>query len=405
MCRVTKAGKTGKLESITFHGISYFCPLNEKELFKNILWWTTFVFRHTFRLIIIGLVNRLRNMEWMRSGLVMRHTTTFIRSLWHLSPIITGRWFAQLRTAFTCYGLFYPQVWQNWWDRLTQWVLAWNGSKAPQGFQYRRLKPKIWAGSGRSRKWKRYLKKPDWCRKGNPVRNIWKSRSFAKSGYPLIAKPDSGVGAANTYKIDDEKGLKDFFLTKPAVDYLIEEFIQGDIFSFDGLQINQVNWFFIPPWRMKKVWWKWFMKIPMFTIIRWEISCRFGRSRQKNPYSLRCEGAVFFILNFFVSMKPAGLSPRSEHQAAGDLHGYVQFCFWYQCLRYVGGHDYEPWLTVDFTRKYHVCFVSRKWKYEYQFTMRSFWRNIMILSFFTTGWMISFQEQWVITVTCCEVLI
>jgi hypothetical protein len=54
-------------------------------------------------------------------------------------------------------------------------------------------------------------------------------------GYPLVAKPDIGVGAAATYKIHDETELKNFFETKPPVDYLLEEFISGQIITFDGL--------------------------------------------------------------------------------------------------------------------------------------------------------------------------
>jgi hypothetical protein len=54
-------------------------------------------------------------------------------------------------------------------------------------------------------------------------------------GYPLIAKPDVGVGAAGTYKIEDEADLDAFFAQKPLVDYLLEDFITGQLYSFDGL--------------------------------------------------------------------------------------------------------------------------------------------------------------------------
>ncbi|MFO7708806.1 MAG: ATP-grasp domain-containing protein [Desulfobacterales bacterium] len=57
----------------------------------------------------------------------------------------------------------------------------------------------------------------------------------AETGYPLIAKPDIGVGALNTFRIDSEADLDTFFSAKPPVDYLMEEFITGTIHSFDGL--------------------------------------------------------------------------------------------------------------------------------------------------------------------------
>ncbi|HSL45305.1 MAG TPA: ATP-grasp domain-containing protein [Anaerolineales bacterium] len=58
---------------------------------------------------------------------------------------------------------------------------------------------------------------------------------IVETGYPLVAKPDIGVGAAATYKIHNEDELKSFFETKPPVDYLFEEFVSGQIVTFDGL--------------------------------------------------------------------------------------------------------------------------------------------------------------------------
>jgi hypothetical protein len=58
---------------------------------------------------------------------------------------------------------------------------------------------------------------------------------IAETGYPLVAKPDIGVGAAATYKIHNESELKHFFETKPPVDYLMEAFVNGQILTFDGL--------------------------------------------------------------------------------------------------------------------------------------------------------------------------
>ena len=60
-------------------------------------------------------------------------------------------------------------------------------------------------------------------------------RLIEQTGYPIVAKPDIGVGAAGTYKIHTEDELKNFFETKPPVDYLFEEFVDGQIITFDGL--------------------------------------------------------------------------------------------------------------------------------------------------------------------------
>ena len=72
--------------------------------------------------------------------------------------------------------------------------------------------------------------------RGRVVGNLTDALDLVKeTGYPLVAKPDVGVGAASTYKIQTEAELERFFIDKPPFDYLLEEFIQGDIQTFDGL--------------------------------------------------------------------------------------------------------------------------------------------------------------------------
>ncbi len=55
-------------------------------------------------------------------------------------------------------------------------------------------------------------------------------------GYPVVVKPDSGAGAAHTYKISDARELDEFFRIKPeGVTFVIEEFIDGLVVTYDGL--------------------------------------------------------------------------------------------------------------------------------------------------------------------------
>jgi len=72
--------------------------------------------------------------------------------------------------------------------------------------------------------------------RGRIVRKLKDAQALiAETGYPVVAKPDIGVGAAKTYKIANQSELDDFFSEKPPLDYFMEEFIQGQIVSFDGL--------------------------------------------------------------------------------------------------------------------------------------------------------------------------
>ena len=54
-------------------------------------------------------------------------------------------------------------------------------------------------------------------------------------GYPVIVKPDVGVGAADTWKLENDADLDEFFALKPDVPYLMEEFVYGDIYSYDAI--------------------------------------------------------------------------------------------------------------------------------------------------------------------------
>lgn len=56
-----------------------------------------------------------------------------------------------------------------------------------------------------------------------------------KVGYPVIVKPDIGVGANDTWKLEKEQDLENFYDKLPNVPYVMEEFIVGDIVSYDAI--------------------------------------------------------------------------------------------------------------------------------------------------------------------------
>lgn len=58
---------------------------------------------------------------------------------------------------------------------------------------------------------------------------------IAEVGYPVIVKPEVGVGAAATYKLDTDEEVMNFLDSRPHVPYVMEEFVQGDIFSYDAI--------------------------------------------------------------------------------------------------------------------------------------------------------------------------
>ena len=54
-------------------------------------------------------------------------------------------------------------------------------------------------------------------------------------GYPVIVKPDIGVGAHDTWKLQNDSDFDAFYNNLPPVPYVMEEFIQGEIVSYDGI--------------------------------------------------------------------------------------------------------------------------------------------------------------------------
>ena len=61
--------------------------------------------------------------------------------------------------------------------------------------------------------------------------------AFVKEvGYPIVAKPDNGVGAAHTFKLENEMQLRTFFSDcPPGIPYIMEEFIDAEINSYDAI--------------------------------------------------------------------------------------------------------------------------------------------------------------------------
>ncbi len=57
----------------------------------------------------------------------------------------------------------------------------------------------------------------------------------AEVGFPLVAKPEYGVGANNTCKLNNADEVHAFFPTPPAVPFVVEEFVSGDLVSYDAI--------------------------------------------------------------------------------------------------------------------------------------------------------------------------
>lgn len=68
------------------------------------------------------------------------------------------------------------------------------------------------------------------------VDNYDSCRNFIEQvGYPVIVKPDNGVGAAHTYKLSNDAELAAFLTEKPNVQFIMEEYVRGTVHSYDAI--------------------------------------------------------------------------------------------------------------------------------------------------------------------------
>ncbi len=90
--------------------------------------------------------------------------------------------------------------------------------------------------------------------RNHKVTDIEAARAFLDEigGFPVIVKPDIGVGAADTWKLENDSDLEWFYNNKPDVPYVMEEFVYGNIYSYDAIcdskgevLFESSNWF--PP--------------------------------------------------------------------------------------------------------------------------------------------------------------
>ncbi|RHM59467.1 acetyl-CoA carboxylase biotin carboxylase subunit family protein [Coprobacillus sp. AF33-1AC] len=61
-------------------------------------------------------------------------------------------------------------------------------------------------------------------------------------GYPVVVKPDNGVGASDTHKLSNKKEVLKFLKNKTkGVSYIAEEFVYGHVETFDGITDSHKN--------------------------------------------------------------------------------------------------------------------------------------------------------------------
>lgn len=203
--------------------------------------------------------------------------------------------------------------------------------------------------------------------RGRVVNTLSEARRLIKEvGYPVVTKPDIGVGAARTYKIHTEAELEEFFAEKPVADYIMEEFIDGIICTFDGLTDRDGNLVFYTSHQYSQgimetvnqdsdVYYYSLREIPkdLEEVGRRVLSAFEVRERFFHFEFFR--NAENKIVAMEVNMRPPGGMTTDMFNYANDIDIYKE---WANVI-------VHNKFTTDYTRKYHCGYIGRKFKHTY----------------------------------------
>jgi hypothetical protein len=203
---------------------------------------------------------------------------------------------------------------------------------------------------------------------GRIVRLRDEASSFvAEVGYPVIAKPDKGVGAAATWKLAADGELESFFREKPPVDYFLEAFIEGSVVTFDGLAGREGDLVFSMSLEYSR---------NILDVVTEDDHVYYYTLREI-PDDVAAAGAAcvrafelreqFFHFEFFrtpegrllaleINARPPGWPTLDLFNYANDADAYREWA------NVVTGHGPE----YAWTRQYHAMFIGRKDRMRYR---------------------------------------
>jgi hypothetical protein len=187
-----------------------------------------------------------------------------------------------------------------------------------------------------------------------------------KVGFPVVAKPDIGVGAHKTYKIEDLGALEAFLATRPLADYILEEFIDGTMQTFDGLTDRDGSIVFYTSHEysagiMETV--NADTDIYYYSLRQIPLDLAEAGQRIIHAFGIR---ERFFHFEFFrkpgrplialeVNMRPPGGLTTDMFNYANDLDIYHEWA------NVIVNNRFE----AKYAWPYHACYVGRKWNKSY----------------------------------------
>ena len=219
------------------------------------------------------------------------------------------------------------------------------------------------------------------------VGKIEDSKAFAKEvGYPVIVKPDNGVGASSTYRLRSDSEIDYFFATKDhSIQYIMEEFVDAVIQTYDAIIDSKGEPMFesgnVTPWSLMDVvndndnsMYYIVKKLPdeLIEIGRKTVKAFGVKSRfvHFEYFILRCDQALGKkgeIIGLEVNMRPAGGYTPDMYNFAYETDVYK---LWADMIAFDSSR-------VDLNRPHHYCgFCGRRdgknFKMSHEDIMREF---------------------------------
>lgn len=187
-------------------------------------------------------------------------------------------------------------------------------------------------------------------------------KAFAQRvGYPLVLKPDVGVGAARTFKVSNDEAV-DAAFSQPMPGYVAQRYVRGTIVTFDGLVDREGRIVFklsheysdgvmetvleqrdISFWSLRSI-------PPELDALGTQAVKALGlRERWFHLEFFRLEDGSFMALE--ANLRPPGGFITDMMNYTCDIDVYK---LWARLMAGEPVHDFQ------YTPKYHVCHVSRR---------------------------------------------
>lgn len=207
--------------------------------------------------------------------------------------------------------------------------------------------------------------------RGRLIPTLESALELAKEvGYPAFIKPDVGVGSRGCVKINTPEDLVCFFQTPPTEDYIMEEYIEGTLCSFDGLIGREGNIIFCSSFICSR---------GLAEVVAHELDYYFYTVREI-PSDLEAMGRKivqafdvhegFFHFEFFRKHSdhtfiPIEVNIRAPGGGALDMYNYAcDVDLYLEWAKVIAGVS-EPF---QYERKYYCLTATRRNNYRYRYS-------------------------------------